>query len=123
MHPSKKAQIAYLKVNETLSKVSNKYTEFVDVFLPKLAMELFEYMEINNFAIDLENNWQFFYNHMYSLDSVELETLKTYIKNNLANGFIIPFKSSIRTPMLFDKKPDGSLQLYINYRSLNNLTI
>lgn len=46
-----------------------------------------------------------------------------YIKNNLANSFIRPSKSLTRTPILFDEKPDGSLQLYVDYRSLNNLTI
>ena len=54
---------------------------------------------------------------------MELETLKTYIKTNLANGFICPSKSSANTPILFDKKPNGSLQLCVNYRGLNNITI
>ena len=51
------------------------------------------------------------------------ETLKAYIENNLANGFIKFFKSSIRVSIFFDKKPDGSLRLYIDYQGLNNLTI
>ncbi len=60
---------------------------------------------------------------MYNLGPVELETLKAYIKNNLANGFIRPSKSPTRAPILFDKKPDGSLRLYVDYQGLNNLTI
>ncbi len=46
-----------------------------------------------------------------------------YIKNNLANGFIRPSKSPTETLILFDKKPDGSLQLCVDYQGLNNLTI
>ncbi len=54
---------------------------------------------------------------------MELETLKTYIKNNLASGFIRPSKSPARVPILFDKKLSGSLRLFVDYRGLNNLTI
>ncbi len=54
---------------------------------------------------------------------MELETLKAYIKNNLASGFIRPSKSPARVPILFDKKPDSSLRLYVDYQDLNNLTI
>ena len=49
--------------------------------------------------------------------------LKTYIKNNLANDFIRSLKFFVRVPIFFDKKPDGSLRLCIDYQGLNNLTI
>ena len=48
------------------------------------------------------------------------ETLKTYIKTNLANCFIRSFKSPTYALVLFVKKSDRSLGLYINYRDLNN---
>ena len=54
---------------------------------------------------------------------MKLETLKTYIENNLANGFIRPSKSSVGALILFDKKLDGSLKICVDYRGLNNLTI
>ncbi len=54
---------------------------------------------------------------------MELETLKPYIKNNLASSFIWPFKSPAGAPILFDKKPDSSLRLCVDYQGLNNLTI
>ena len=54
---------------------------------------------------------------------MELETLKAYIKNNLVNGFIEPFKSPAKAPILFNKKSDGSLRLYVDYHGLKNLTI
>ncbi len=58
----------------------------------------------------------------FGLGPMELETLKTYIENNLTNSFIIPFRSPAWAPILFDKKLDGILQLYIDYQALNNLT-
>ena len=69
------------------------------------------------------DNWQFLYALIYNLGPVELETLKIYIKNNLANGFIRSSKSFAKAPIFFDKKPHGSLRLYVDYQSLNNITI
>ncbi len=80
-------------------------------------------MGINNHSNELVDDQQPPYGPIYSLGPVELETLKAYIENNLANSFIRPSKSPARAPILFDKKPDGSLRLCIDYQSLNNLTI
>ena len=53
MHPSKKAQIAYLKADKAPTKVLNKYADFADVFLPKLLAKLLKHTRINNHAIEL----------------------------------------------------------------------
>ena len=52
-----------------------------------------------------------------------MEILKTYIETNLANGFIRPSKSSAGASILFDRMPDGSLRLCVDYRGLDNITI
>ncbi len=90
VHPSRKAQIAHLKADEAPTEILSEYADFVDVFSPKLAIELPEYTEINNQAIKLVDDWQLPYGPINSLSTVELETLKAYIKNNLANSFIKP---------------------------------
>lgn len=54
---------------------------------------------------------------------MEVETLKTYIKTNVANGFIIPSKVPADALMIFVKKLDSSLWLNVDYRALNNLII
>ena len=123
VHPLKKAQMAHLKADEASTKVLNKYTEFVDVFSPKLAAELSKHTRINNHAIKLVDDWQSLYGPIYSLSLMELETLKVYIKNNLANSFIRSSKSFTRAPIFFDKKLDKNLKFCIDYRSFNNLTI
>ena len=123
MHSSKKAQIAHLKADEALTKVPSKYVDFADVFSSKLAAELPEHTEINNYAIKLVDDWQSLYSLIYSLGLMELKTLKTYIKNNLANNFIKPFKSFIGAPILFNKKPDSNLRLCVDNQGLNNRTI
>ena len=78
---------------------------------------------LNEHAINLEDGKRPPYRPIYSLSSVELETLKTYIKTHLKTGFIRLFKSPSGAPILFDKKPNGSLRLCVNYQGLNNLTI
>ena len=109
--------------NEALTSIPTEYSDFADVFSPELASELPEHTGINDHAIELVDDRQPPYGPIYSLGPVELETLKTYIETNLKNGFIKPFKSPVRAPILFDKKLDGSLQLCVDYRGLNNLTI
>ncbi len=123
VHPSRKAQIAHLKTDEALTKVPSKYANFADIFSPKLVVELPEHTRINNHAIELVDDQQLLYGLIYSLEPVELEILKAYIKNNLASGFIRPSKSPARVLILFDKKPDSSLRLCVDYQGLNNLTI
>ena len=54
---------------------------------------------------------------------MELETLKAFIKTNLANRFIKLSKSPANTPILFKQKSDSFFLLYVNYRDLNNFTI
>ena len=78
---------------------------------------------MNKYAIKLEKDKQPPFRPIYSLELVELEALKTYIKTNLANNFIRPSKSPIRAPILFNKKLNRSLRLCVNYRGFNNLII
>ena len=54
---------------------------------------------------------------------MKLETLKTYIKTNMTNGFIWLFKSPVGAFILFNGKPNGSLRLCVNYQGLNNIII
>lgn len=53
MHLLKKAPIVHLKADETPTKVSSKYIEFVNIFLPKLALEFPKHTKINDHAIEL----------------------------------------------------------------------
>ena len=121
IHPAREAQIALLVAKE--AKIPTKYSDFSDVFSEEKASILPEATEMNQHAIELQEGQQPPYGPIYSLGPVELETLKTYIKTNLANGFIRPSKSPAGAPILFVGKPDGSLRLCVDYWGLNNLTI
>ena len=123
MHFSKKAQITHLKANKAFTKVPSKYADFADIFLQKLVAKLPKHTRIHDHVIELANDWQPPYGAIYSLGLIELVTLKAYIENNLVNGFIKLSKSPARVLILFDKKPNGSLRLCVDYQGLNNLTI
>ena len=103
--------------------VPAKYLDFADVFSKKLANVFLEQTRANEHVIELEEGKQPLYGPIYSLGPVELETLKTFIKTNLANGFIRVLKSLANASILLVCKPNNSFHLYVNYQGLNNLTI
>ena len=112
IHLDRAAQITSLLTEEV--KIPDKYSDFTNVFSEKKTLVLPERTELNEHAINLENGKQPPYGPIYSLGSVELETLKTYIKTYLKTGFIRPSKSLVGAPILFDKKLNGSLRLFVD---------
>ena len=105
VHLSRKPQISGLIAKEAPTKVLAEYLDFADVFSLDLASELLEHTEINTHAIDLEEGKQPPYGPIYNLKLVELETLKTYIKTNLANDFICPSKSPLVLQSCLTRSP------------------
>ena len=117
------AQIRLLIAEKTPTRVLSKYSDYADVFLFDFAIELSENTGMNEYAIELEEGKQPPYGSIYSLEPMELETLKTYIKIHLKTGFIQPSKSPAGARIFFDWKQNENIHLYIHYQSLNNFTI
>ena len=92
-----------------------EYFNFSNVFSSDSATKLLKHTRINNYPINLLDNTQSRYGLIYSLEPVELEMLKNYIKANLASGFIRFSKFSTSTLILFIQKKNDRLHLYIEY--------
>ena len=104
IYPARKAQLALLLTKQVT--VQTKYLDFADVFSEKSANILLQRTKANKHAIELKEGKQPPYGLICSLGPVEFKTLKTYIKINLANGFIQASKSSAGASILFVCKPD-----------------
>ena len=78
---------------------------------------------INKYILKLKIDKQLSYRLIYSSKSIELKTLKTYIKINLANNFIVFLKFSFEVFILFVREFNRSFYFSTNYWVLNNLTI
>ena len=97
------------------------YADLVDVFSKEQAEQLPAH-SLQDHAIDLDSGQPTF-GPLYNLSATELKTLRGYIDENLAKGFIRPSTSPAGAPILFVKKKDSTLWLCVNYRALNCLTV
>ena len=106
-----------------LSGIPAEYHEFAKVFSKKEAEALPEHRSYDHMIPLQEGATPPFARTSYSLSPKELEVLDKYIKDNLRKGFIRHSQSPAAAPILFVKKPDGSLRLCVDYRGLNKVTI
>nr|GEZ09454.1 putative polyprotein [Tanacetum cinerariifolium] len=60
---------------------------------------------------------------LYHMAPIELKELKEKLQELLDLGFIHPSVSLWGAPILFVKKKDGNMRLFIDYRDLNRVTI
>jgi RNase H-like domain found in reverse transcriptase/Reverse transcriptase (RNA-dependent DNA polymerase)/Integrase zinc binding domain/Chromo (CHRromatin Organisation MOdifier) domain len=105
-----------------LQHVPLEYHDFADVFSKAKADKLPEHKPYDHSILLIPESSPPF-GPIYSLSDVELKTVREYLDENLAKGFIQPSSSSAGAPILFDKKKDGSLRLCVDYRGLNKITV
>ena len=123
VHSKKQAQVGTLLFDKTFTNVLAEYSNYSNIFLTKYTTKLLEKTRINEYTIKLKKGQQSPFESISSLELIELEALKTYIKTNLTNGFIWSSKSSARALILFDKKLNRNFYLYVDYWGFNNIII
>jgi len=106
------------KIN--LSTIPEEYHEYADVFSKSKAEILTPHCPYD-LRINLEKDSHSPVGTIYSLSKFEQEALKEFINENLTNGFIRSMSSPHEALVLFVKKKDGSLQLCVDFRSLNKI--
>jgi hypothetical protein len=72
--------------------------------------------------IELEADHNLGHGPLYSQTTEELVVMKQYLLDNLDKGFIVPSQAPYSSPVLFVKKPNGSLRFCIDFRKLNTIT-
>ena len=107
---------------ESTIQLPKKYHHYADVF-DKVKASTLPHHRPYDCPIDLQPRKEPPWGPIYSLSPTELEVLRAYIEENLANGFIRHSKSPTDAPIFFVKKKDGSLRLVVDYRGLNKVTI
>jgi hypothetical protein len=109
------------KFNPDLKDVPEVYYEFADVFSRRKADTLSPHQDCD-LKINIDEGAKIPAGPIFPLSKFELKTLREFIDENLKTGFICPSNSPFGAPVLFVKKKDGSLQLYVDFQWLNAIT-
>ena len=104
-----------------MESVLEAYWDFSNVFSKAKADTLAPHQPYN-LKIVLEDGTMPPQPLIYSLSNSELGTLQEFIDEHLNIDVIWPSHSSHRAPIFFVKKKDGSLQLCVDFWSLNKVT-
>lgn len=104
-----------------LSQIPSEYHEYADLFSEQEALKLPPHRPYDH-QIPLEEGATPPFGTIYPMSLTELDTLRKYVEENLHKGFIRHSQSPCGAPVLFVKKPDGSLRLCVDYRGLNKIT-
>lgn len=97
--------------NEELvqSLLPSHLREFKDIFSKSAADEIPPH-RVYDHKIVLEDDKALSHSPLYNHSAKELEALKAYLVDNLAKGFIESSQAPFGAPILFVKKPNGSLR-------------
>ena len=99
-----------------------KYQDFLNVFSREKVDKLSSH-RFNNHKIDIMLEKKFGFDFIYEMLQNELKTFKKYLNDNLIKGFIRSNYSFIASFVLFARKFNESLYLYVNYRIFNVIII
>jgi hypothetical protein len=108
--------------DEIAIQLPEELRDFVDVFSPKKADQLPPHRSYDH-EIRLNSDKKLPFGRIYSMSREELLTLRAWLDENLAKGFIRPSSSHVTSPVLFVKKPGGGLRLCMDYRALNEISV
>src|SRR5947207_1399071 len=105
------------------SKILDYYKNLFKVFFKKESEFLSSHRDHLNHHISLKKNIKSIFDLIYNLFELEFKIFKEYIQDKLKKKLIHPFISSFSFSVLFIKKLDDNLHLYVDYRALNRMII
>lgn len=114
-----KAQIASVQVNRLEQEMKR---EFPSVFRDKPPDHLPPHRKVDHEILIIPGSRPPARRY-YKMTQQEMKELRKVIDDLLSRGFIRPSTSPFAAPVLFVKKPDGTLRFCCDYRALNNATV
>jgi transposase InsO family protein len=107
---------------DRMKNVPKEYHKYAKLFQEKLDTGLPEHSRWDH-EICLKDGATTKFHKIYNLDETQLATLREYLDDKLAKGYIRPSKSEAGYPVMFVPKKNGKLRLVVDYRQLNDVTI
>ncbi len=104
------------------SQLPAEYNDLAEAFSKTKATQLPPH-RTGDCAIDLQPGSQPPKGRIFPLSQPEAESMKSYIEEELAKGFLRPSLHLLLPGSFFVKKKDGGLRPCIDYRGLNDITI
>jgi len=112
----------YQKNRKLEDMVSQEYHAYLDLFEAEEKTKLPPHRPGVDLDIKLEEGQGLPVKKIYALSQDELEELWNYIKQNKERGWIRETYSDRGSPIMFVKKKDRKLRLWVDYRALNYVT-
>uniref|UniRef100_A0A8H7NBK4 Reverse transcriptase domain-containing protein n=1 Tax=Bionectria ochroleuca TaxID=29856 RepID=A0A8H7NBK4_BIOOC len=109
------------KEEEQLKNIPKEYRIYDKLFKETLETGLPEHNQWDHEISIIEGGEPAFHK-LYNLTEPQLQTLREYIDDILAKGYIRLSTSSAGYPVIFVPKKNGKLQLIIDYQQLNKIT-
>jgi hypothetical protein len=107
---------------QILAKLSFNYADFMNVFSKNQSDELPPHQPSDHKIELLPDATPLKAHPLYSMSTEQLVALKEYLTENFRKNWIIPSGAKYGSFVLFAKKPNNGLRLYVNYRELNART-
>jgi hypothetical protein len=104
---------------QILAKLPFNYADFVDVFSKSQNDELPPYRSSDHKIELLPDAISLRAYSLYSISTEQLVVLKEYLTENLRKKWIVSNGAKYGSFVLFAKKSNDGLRLYMNYRKLN----
>ena len=104
------------------TKLPTQYEDFIDIF-EKKKVHLLPNHRVYDYASDLQSEAQPLFGSIYNLSRNELIELHKYVDKNLSKIFIEHSKSPIGAAILFVKKKNHTLHMFVDYFGFNKLIV